>query len=59
MGAVLMFVFGLARGVPIVAAGTVVGTLAHLRRTGPFTRWVERLSGALLLVAAAHFSMKP
>lgn len=55
MGAVLMFVFGLTRGIPIVAAGTVAGTLANLRRTGLFIRWVERFSGALVLIAAVYF----
>jgi len=48
MGAILMFAFGLARGIPIVLAGTIMGALAHLQHTGPFTRWVERLGGALM-----------
>ena len=55
MGAALLFTFGLARGVPIVVAGTAAGTLAHLRRSGPLTRWVERLGGALLFAAAGYF----
>jgi cytochrome c-type biogenesis protein len=55
MGAVLMFTFGLARGVPIVLAGSVAGTLAHLRRTRGFILWVERTGGVLMLAAAAYF----
>lgn len=55
MGATLMLTFGLARGVPIVLAGTVAGSLAHLRHTGTFTRSVERLGGVLMLAAAAYF----
>lgn len=55
MGAVLMFTFGLARGIPIVAAGTAAGFFAHLRRTHVFVRWVERVGGVLLLAAALFF----
>ena len=55
MGAVLMSAFGLARGVPIVLAGTVAGTLAHLRRTREFIVWIERTGGVLMLAAAAYF----
>lgn len=55
LGATLMFTFGLARGIPIVLAGTVTGSLAQLRHTGTLTRWVERLSGILMLAAAVYF----
>lgn len=55
MGATLMLTFGLARGIPIVLAGTVAGSLVHLRNTGAFTRSVERLGGVLTLVVAAYF----
>ena len=55
MGAVLMFTFGLARGIPIVLAGTMAGTLAHLRHTRAFVLWVERTGGALMLAAALYF----
>ena len=55
MGAVLMFAFGLARGIPIVLAGTLAGTFAHLRRTRAFIRWVERAGGALMLASALYF----
>lgn len=55
LGAVLMFAFGLARGIPIVVVGTVAGTLAHLPHMRGFIRWVERVGGALMLAAAAYF----
>ena len=55
MGAVLMFTFGLARGIPIVVAGTAAGTVAHLRQTYRFTLWVERTGGVLMLAAALYF----
>jgi cytochrome c-type biogenesis protein len=55
MGAALMFTFGLARGIPLVAAGTAAGILAHLRRTRGFIRWAERAGGVLMLAAALYF----
>jgi cytochrome c-type biogenesis protein len=55
MGAALMFTFGLARGIPIVVAGAAARTVAHLRRTRGFIRWVERAGGVLLLAAALYF----
>lgn len=55
LGAALMFTFGLARGIPIVAAGTAAGILAHLRRTRGFIRWAERAGGVLMLAAALYF----
>ncbi len=56
MGAVLMATFGLARGIPIVVAGTAAGAFAHLRHTRRFILWVERAGGALMLLAALYFS---
>ena len=55
LGAALMFTFGLARGIPIVAAGSAAGILAHLRRTREFIRWAERVGGVLMLTAALYF----
>lgn len=55
MGAVLMATFGLARGIPIVVAGTAAGSLAHLRYTRRFTLWAERAGAALMLAAALYF----
>jgi len=58
MGATLMATFGIARGVPIVLAGTVAGSLSHLRRTHGFIVWAERIGGTLLIVAAGYFSYR-
>lgn len=55
MGAVLLGTFGLARGLPIVAVAIAAGALAHLRQTGRFTLWVERVGGAFMLAAALFF----
>lgn len=54
-GAVLLFVFGLARGVPLLLVGTAAGMIAQVRR---FAFWVpkaERAGGVLLLLAALYF----
>lgn len=55
MGGVLMFTFGVARGIPIVLAGGLAGSVSHLRRTRKFIVWVERVSGILILAAALFF----
>lgn len=55
MGAVLMATFGLARGIPIVVAATVAGSMAGLRHVRPFTLWVERIGAALMFAAALYF----
>lgn len=54
-GALLMFVFGLARGVPLLIVGTSAGWFGRLERAA---RWVPRLqtaAGWLLLLAGAYF----
>lgn len=54
-GALLMFVFGLARGLPLLLVGTGAGWFARLKAA---TTWVPRLQGAagwLLLLAGAYF----
>lgn len=55
-GAALMFVFGLARGVPIVIAGAATGSLKQMRAGGPWVRRIERAGGVLLLLAAGYFA---
>ena len=55
LGAVLLFVFGLARGAPLVFAGTATGSVERLQR---FATWVPRIewaSGWLLLLASIYF----
>jgi cytochrome c-type biogenesis protein len=48
-GAALLFVYALGRGVPIVLAGTFTGALKQLRGLGPFSEWMEKISGALIV----------
>lgn len=55
-GMVLMGGFGLARGVPIVIAGTTAASLAHLKHRRGFVLWTERVGGGLLIAAAAYFA---
>ncbi len=55
MGGGLMATFGLARGIPIVVAGSAAGSLAHLGHTRRFALWAERIGGALMMAAAAYF----
>jgi cytochrome c-type biogenesis protein len=54
-GALLMFVFGLARGLPLLVVGTSAGWFARLKGAA---RWVPRLqiaAGWLLLLAGVFF----
>lgn len=54
-GAALLFIFALARGLPVLLAGTFTGWLKNVKT---FTRWQGRLetaSGAVLLVLGAGF----
>lgn len=53
-GASLMFVFGLARGVPLLLVGTGTGLVDRVRG-GRWTPHLERMAGALLLLAALYF----
>ncbi len=55
LGAVLLFTFGLARGVPLVVAGTATGVITHVQRAARWVPVVERSGGILLLLAALYF----
>lgn len=55
LGALLLFVFGLARGAPLVLAGTAAGTAGRLRSLSAWVPRIERASGWLLLLAASYF----
>jgi cytochrome c-type biogenesis protein len=54
-GAVLLFVFGLARGVPLLIVGAATGAVARIRRFALWVPKIERAGGVLLLVAAMYF----
>lgn len=55
LGAALLFVFGLTRGVPLLIAGSATGAIKHLRHVTPFVPKLERAGGVLLLLAALFF----
>jgi len=55
LGAGLLFVFGLARGAPLVLAGTAAGMVKHVRWAATWAPTVERAGGVLLLLAAIYF----
>lgn len=56
LGAMLMGAFGLARGVPVVVAGTSAASLTGWLRGRQILTWAERVGGALLIAAAAYFA---
>jgi cytochrome c-type biogenesis protein len=55
LGAGLMFVFGLARGAPLLAAALAADVVKFVPRVAPLMPWIERLGGALVLAAALYF----
>ncbi len=55
LGAVLLFTFGLARGVPLLVAGTAAGMVTQVHRAAAWVSAIERTGGVLLLLAAVFF----
>jgi cytochrome c-type biogenesis protein len=54
-GGVLLFVYALGRGVPIILAGTFAGVLKGLRSLGRWTEWMEKASGVIILLVGVYF----
>lgn len=54
-GALLLFIYALGRGVPIVLAGTFTGVLKNLRGIGKWSGWIEKASGIILLALGVYF----
>ena len=54
-GAVLLFVFALVRGLPLVVAGTFTGLLKDFKSVARWQPRLEKASGALLIVLGAGF----
>lgn len=48
-GAMLLFVYGLGSGAPVVLVGTAAGRLARMLERAGYGRWTERISGGALL----------
>ena len=55
LGAALLFIFGLARGIPLLLAGAATGTVKHVRRFATWVPAIERASGSLMLLASLYF----
>ena len=55
LGGLLLFVFGIARGVPLIVVGAAVQAVNRVPRLTLWMPTVERAGGILLLVAAAFF----
>jgi cytochrome c-type biogenesis protein len=54
-GAVLLFLYALGRGAPIVAAGTFTGVLAQLQAFGRWTNVIEKASAVIILGVGLYF----
>jgi cytochrome c-type biogenesis protein len=54
-GAVLLFVYALGRGVPIVLAGTFAGVLKGFHALGRWSNWIEKASGVIVLLVGLYF----
>lgn len=55
MGGTLLLVFGLGRGIPIMVTGTAASALGRLQGAMFWVPRIERIGGALLLVASLWF----
>jgi cytochrome c-type biogenesis protein len=54
-GAVLLFIYALGRGVPIVLAGTFAGLMKSVRSLGRWSEWMEKASGVIILLVGIYF----
>lgn len=54
-GGLLMFVFGLARGIPLLLVGAGTGMLDRIHGSGRWVRRFELAAGVVLLLGAAYF----
>jgi len=52
---VLLFVYALGRGVPIVLAGTFAGVLKSFHTLGRWSNWIEKVSGVIVLLVGLYF----
>ncbi|MDZ7843522.1 MAG: cytochrome c biogenesis CcdA family protein [Anaerolineales bacterium] len=54
-GALLLFVYALGRGVPIVLAGTFTGVLANFQKLGKWSEGIEKVSGVIIIAVGFYF----
>ncbi len=56
LGGVLLFTFGMARGIPVIIVGSAAGAIKQTERFASWIPLIERTSGVLLLLAAPYFA---
>jgi cytochrome c-type biogenesis protein len=54
-GAILLFIYALGRGAPIVLAGTFTGAVKHMQALGRWSNAIERISGAIVIAVGMYF----
>ena len=54
-GAVLLFIYAMGRGIPILLAGTFTGVLKGFRRLGEWSAVFEKISGVIVLLVGVYF----
>ena len=54
-GAVLLFVYALGRGVPVVLAGTFTGLLKQMQALGRWSHTLELASGVIVMAVGFYF----
>lgn len=54
-GALLLFIYGLGRGVPLIIAGTFTGLLKSLPALEPWTAWINKFAGVMLILVGLYF----
>ncbi len=54
-GAILLFIYALGRGVPIVLAGSFAGILKGFRSLGRWSEVLEKVSGVIILLVGGYF----
>lgn len=54
-GALLLFVYALGRGVPVVLAGTFTGALKSIQKLGRWSEIIEKASGVIVIGVGFYF----
>ena len=54
-GAVLLFFYGLGRGVPVVLIGTFTGLMKNMGKFSQYQETLNKVAGAVLLVVGSYF----
>ena len=54
-GAILLLIYALGRGVPIVLAGTFTATMKNIRGFGKWSEKIEKASGVIIILVGFYF----